>query len=416
MQDTGSATAVFNANPTNERLAGRKAAWLVAAIVVIAMALRPGIASIGPVLPLISREFSLSHATASLLSTIPALLMGMLALPTPWLARRLGRNELLVGSLVLLFVSMMARSFVSDVTLLLLTTGGVGAGIAISGTLFAGIIKARFASKVAMMMSVYTTALAASTTISAAATGPIAEFANSLGSSGWRVGTGVWSPIALIAILAALGILVWERQEPAHAPVKSVKAVRLPLKNPTAWLVAIFFACDNFLFFAFLAWTSPIYREHGLSAPSADLVLATFTVVFTAAMPVFGLLSREHDRRAWLAVCAVLSGIGTLGMALAPSLIPHIWIAIAAVGVGGAFTLGMTLPLDNAHSADEANTWNAFMMTVGYLLAATGPLLVGLLRDATGTFQAPFWLMFTVALGMLVLTPFLAPRKHDGST
>jgi CP family cyanate transporter-like MFS transporter len=80
--------------------------------------------------------------------------------------------------------------------------------------------------------------------------------------------------------------------------------------------------------------------------------------------------------------------------------------------VGGGFTLAMTLPLDNAHSADEANTWNAFMMTVGYLLAATGPLLVGLLRDVTGTFQAPTWLLFAVALGMLLLTPFLAPRRH----
>jgi CP family cyanate transporter-like MFS transporter len=90
---------------------------------------------------------------------------------------------------------------------------------------------------------------------------------------------------------------------------------------------------------------------------------------------------------------------------------PHVWIAIAAFGLGGGFTLGMTLPLDNAHSADEANTWNAFVMTVGYLLAAAGPLLVGSLRDVTGAFQAPAWLLFVVALGMLVLTPFLAPRQ-----
>jgi CP family cyanate transporter-like MFS transporter len=415
MQETGSAAAIFNTKPAHEGSAGaRKAAWLVVAMVAIAMALRPGIASIGPVLPLISREFSLSHAAASLLTTIPTLLMGLLALPTPWLAQQLGRNELLLGSLVLLFISMVERTFVSDVTLLLLITVGVGAGIAIAGTLFAGIIKARFPTKVALMMSIYTTALAGSTTISAAATGPIAAVAGANGSNGWRIGTGIWSPVALIAIFAALGILIWERRELARALAKPVKAVRLPLRNSTAWLVALFFACDNFLFFAFLAWTSPMYREQGLSAASAGLVLATFTVVFTVAMPVLGLLSRGHDRRVLLAVCAVLSGTGTLGMALAPSLIPHVWIAIAAFGVGGGFTLGMTLPLDNAHNADEANTWNAFMMTVGYLLAATGPLLVGLLRDATGTFQAPTWLLFTVALGMLILTPFLVPRRHEG--
>ena len=70
----------------------KKAALPVVAMVVIAMAPRPGIASIGPVLPLISREFSLSHAMASLLTTVPTLLMGLLALPTPWLARCFGRH------------------------------------------------------------------------------------------------------------------------------------------------------------------------------------------------------------------------------------------------------------------------------------------------------------------------------------
>jgi hypothetical protein len=78
----------------------------------------------------------------------------------------------------------------------------------------------------------------------------------------------------------------------------------------------------------------------GLSATSAALVLATYTVAFTVAIPVFGLLSRAHDRRGWLAVCAALSGAGTLGMAWAPLLMPHGWIAIAAFGLGSGFTLG----------------------------------------------------------------------------
>src|SRR5258705_3526405 len=149
----------------------RQAALLVVAMVVVAMALRPGISSIGPVLPLIRREFSLSHAMASSLTTIPTLLMGLLALPTPWLARRFGRNGVMLASLVLLFVSMVARAFAPNVSVLLLTTAGVGGGIAMSGTLFAGIIKARVPRKVATMISIYAPALAFSSTVSAAATG-----------------------------------------------------------------------------------------------------------------------------------------------------------------------------------------------------------------------------------------------------
>ncbi|MFL9913637.1 MFS transporter [Paraburkholderia sp. RL17-337-BIB-A] len=413
MVSNGSVTEIRDVENMHEKSAdARETTWVVAAMVVIAMALRPGIASIGPVLPLISREFSLSHAMASLLTTIPILLMGALALPSPWLARRFGRNGVLLASLVLLFFSMAARTFAPNVAVLLLTTAGVGAGIAIAGTLFAGLIKSRFPTKVAMMMSIYAISLAFSSTVSAAATGPIAAIA---GANGWRFGTGIWTPVALIAVLAGLAILVRERREPAVVISKTARAARLPLTNGTAWRVALFFACDNFLFFALLAWVSPIYLEHGMSAASAGILLATYTVAFTIAISVFGSLSRRHDRRGWLAACAALAGVGTLGLALAPLLMPHVWIAIAAFGLGGGFTLGMTLPLDSVHDADEANTWNAFVLTVGYLIAAAGPWLVGSLRDMTGAFQAPVWLLFGVALGMLALTPFLAPHKAEAA-
>lgn len=410
----GSATCIRDVDVVHEKSVDtRETGLLVVAIVVIAMALRPGIASIGPVLPLISREFSLTHAAASLLATIPVLLMGLLALPSPWLARRFGRNGVLLASLMVLFVSMAARTLASNVPVLLLTTAGVGAGIATAGTLFAGLIKSRFPKKVARMMSIYAIALAFSSTVSAAATGPIAAFA---GADGWRLGTGIWTPVALIAVCAGLGIFMWERRAcAANVPSATTtsRAARLPLTNRTAWRVALFFACDNFLFFALLSWTSPIFQEHGLSAASAGIVLATYTVAFTLGIPVFGALSRAHDRRRWLAVCGALAVAGTLGLAWAPLLMPHVWIAIAAFGLGGGFTLGMTLPLDSVHSADEANTWNAFVMTVGYLLAAAGPWLVGSLRDMTGAFHAPVWLLFIVALGMLALTPFLAPHKWE---
>jgi CP family cyanate transporter-like MFS transporter len=386
------------------------AAFIVVAMIVVAMALRPGISSVGPILPLISRDFSLSHAMASMLTAIPTLLMGLLALPTPWLARRFGRSGVLVASLVLLFVSMVGRALAPNVSVLLLTTAGVGAGIAISGTLFAGLIKARFPTKVAMMMSIYATAISFGSTVSAAATGPIAAFA---GPNGWRLGTGIWSLIALIAVLAGLAILMRERQDIAVATATASRATRLPLTNRTAWLISLFFAFDTFLFYALLSWTAPVYREWGLSASSAGLVLATYTVAFMIASPVFGWLSRAHDRRGSLALCAALTAAGTLGLSLAPLLIPYVWIAIAGFGLGGGFTLGMTLPLDNAHSAEEAETWNAFVMTVGYLLAATGPLLFGALRDITGAFQIPNRLLFIVAFGMLLLTPFLAPHKHE---
>jgi CP family cyanate transporter-like MFS transporter len=422
--------------------------FLVAAMVVVAMALRPGIVSIGPVLPQISQTFHLSHAAASLLTTIPDLLMGLLALPTPWLARRFGRNSVLMASLVLLLVSMVARALSPHVAMLLVTTAGVGAGIAISGALFAGLIKAKFPGKAAAMMGIYATALSFGSTISAGATGPIASL-NVLG--GWRLGVGVWSLFALFAVGVWLVILRGEQreqkartaqarnkalqdtQDKSSAPLASVAGsaplsalpqqtdaaavnrhgarARLPLNNATAWRVALFFACVNFLFYALISWIAPMYQETGMTPSRAGWVLASFTIVFMVANPVFGTLSKSSDRRAWLAVCAVLTGVGVLGTAISPTQMPFLWIPVAAFGLGGAFTLGMTLPIDNTRDVDEANTWNAFVLTVGYLIAAGGPLLVGALRDMTGAFTVPFWCLAAVSIAMLALTPFLAPHR-----
>jgi MFS transporter, CP family, cyanate transporter len=91
-------------------------------------------------------------------------------------------------------------------------------------------------------------------------------------------------------------------------------------------------------------------------------------------------------------------------------------VPLCAFGLGGGFTLGMTLSLDNTHSVEEANLWNAFVLTVGYLIAAAGPLLVGAIRDRVGDFRPSIWLLVAVSAGMLLLTPFLRPHHHSTPT
>ena len=373
-------------------------------IVLVAINLRPGIVSIGPLLPGIRQEFGLSHASASLLIAIPDLLMGALALPTPWLARRYGRDRVLLGALLLLFAATATRAFAPSTTVLLLTTAGVGAGIAVAGALVAGFVKAGFPDRAALMMSLYATALALGSTLSAAVSAPIAEHAG-----GWRAGSGAWSLLGLSAIAAWLFVERHERRAGRARPGGRRHA--LPVGDPKAWLVAFFFAFDNLLFYGLLSTTAPLYREEGLSATQAGLVLATFIGGTMVATPIFGALSRDQDRRVPLALSAALAVAGLLLMAAAPAVSPFLSILVVAFGVGGGFTLGMTLPLDNARDPDEAGVWTAFVLTVGYLVAAAGPLTLGALRDLSGDFDASLGLLIGVGIAMLALTPFLRPRS-----
>lgn len=351
-------------------------AAVLVCIVLVAIDLRPGIVSVGPLLPMLRDEFSLTNEQASYLMAVPALLMGVLAFPTPWLAQRFGRDRIVLIALIILTIATAARAFVGSFGLLLVTTAGVGAGIAIAGALVAGFVKQNFPKHGALLMGIYAMSLGLGSTLAAGTVGLISEF-----SGGWRLGSGIYALPGLTAI--------------------------------AAWLSASYVALNNILFFGFVSWTAPMYRELGLDTVTAGMVLAGFTIGFMLANPIAGMISRNQDRRLVIALFATAGMAGILATAIFPLVMPFVFIPLIAVGVGGSFTLGMTLPLDNASNADEANAWTAFVMGIGYFVGAFGPIIFGTLRDLTGGFDAPVWAFGFVAFLMLVLSPFLKPQKSS---
>ncbi|MDP8567062.1 MFS transporter [Methylophilus aquaticus] len=387
--------------------------WLlVMAIILVAIDLRPGIVSMGPAMPSMIAAFSLSHTVASLLTAIPDLLMGALALPTPWLVRRFGVHRVLLSALLLLCLSTGLRAFATDSLQLMLATIGVGGGIAVAGAMFAGIVKACFARQAALMMGIYATALSLGSALSAGLTGWLLQVA------GWRLAVGVWALFGLSAMVIWYVVIrqPFSVLHPTHLlPAGSINAghVGLPLRNAKAWLLAIYFACINFLFYSLLTWTADMYQEAGISVTAAGAVLAGFTVFFMLASLLVGMLSKKLDRRGWLFGCAMLSTIGLVGMVATPGAWPWVWVPLSACGLGGAFALAMTLPLDYTHSPDEANRWNAFVLTVGYLIAASGPFLMGVIRDESGNFVQAYQMLAGVSLLMVMIAPFLKPQKTD---
>jgi CP family cyanate transporter-like MFS transporter len=375
-------------------------------VVLVALQLRPGIVSAGPLLPSIIEAFGLTHTQASLLTAIPTLMMGLLALPAPRLEQRFGRDRVIVGALALLVGATFMRAFATNALVLFLATAGIGAGIAVAGVLIASFVKARFPGQAAIFMSLYATSLALGSTLSAAATGPLAI------AAGWRYAAGGWALPATAGLLA--WIVVARRMPVPQAPALERPRTRMPWTNRTAWLIAIFFACNNFVFYAFIAWLAPMQIEAGYSPTSAGLVLASFTVAFMLANPLFGFLSRSHDRRVALAISAGIALLGIVLMQAGSS--AYISAAITAFGTGGAFALAMTLPLDNTTTPEDTSSWNAFVMLVSYTVAAAGPLAVGRLRDAGGDFGSSLWMIMAVSVLMLATTPFLRPLGAKPAT
>lgn len=380
----------------------------IAAIVLVAIDLRTGIVSIGPLLPHIRQEFGMSNTEASLLTAIPAMLMGLLAFPTPWLAHRFGRDRVILTALIVLMLTTIVRAFSGSVVMLLASTVGLGAAIAVAGALIPGFAKKSFPKQAAILMGIYASSLGLGSTLAAGLTEPLANL-----SGGWRLADGILAIPCLTAIAAWIVVAAAEGRRRALVVETSTSARRrLPTTNPVAWLIALYFAANNILFFGFVSWTVPIFRELGMSATTAGLLLAGFTGAFMVANPLAGLISRNEDRRLVIALFAALALVGSAAVAISPTLLPFFFIPVIAFGVGGSFTLAMILPLDNAADAHDANAWTAFVMGIGYFAGALGPLLLGILRDSTGDFRLPLWILAAVALLMFALSPFLQPHHH----
>src|SRR5699024_6626544 len=135
---------------------------------------RPAVASIGPVLPEIRADLPLSAAAAAVLTMLPVLCFGLLAVVAPRLAGRAGIEPVLLGLVLALTIGLAAR--VTDGPgLLFAGTVLAGGAIAIGNVLLPPLIKRDFPDRAGLMMGVYAMTVSGSAAVAAAATVPLAD-------------------------------------------------------------------------------------------------------------------------------------------------------------------------------------------------------------------------------------------------
>ena len=395
----------------------RRAEWLpgpwVLAIALVAAAanLRLAIAAVPPLAQLIVTDLHLSNAQAGALTTLPVLCMGLFAPVAHWLSTRFGAAPAVLAALACLTLGSLVR--VGGAHLLALYGGTLlaGVGIAVAGTLLPRLVKTLFRpERVGLVTGLYMVSMMTGAAGSSAVAVPLAE---RLGS--WQGSLASWS------LIGFLGLLAWAplaRSEWANrAEVTSGgSSWRLPLRHPTAWLVAGYLATQSWAFYSCLAWISPSYVQLGWDRTDAGYLLS----VFSATQIVSGLLApiltdRVHDLRLLLLPAAGFGTAGLLGLLLAPTAAPWVWVGVIGIGQGAAFALALVLLVRYAATPTASGGLSAMGFLVGYGIASFGPVTMGAIRDATHGFHG-VWLV--LVLLMAVQVAFVAllhpgrPRVH----
>jgi CP family cyanate transporter-like MFS transporter len=368
---------------------------------VVAANLRPAAATVGPVVDGIRDSLGISSTAASALLALPLVCFGAAAVLAPTLAARLGHARSIAAALALLVVGLVVR-VEGGVAELFLGTLLAGAGIAIVNVLLPVLVKRSFPGRTGFATTVYMGALTGVAALAAALTVPIEH---ALGG-GWQVGLGVW------AVPAAVGLAVWLPQLREPVPVRAAGAggraaaapARQLLRDPIARRLILFFGLQAASFYAMLSWLPSIFKADGLGSTSAGVLLGvSMAMGLPAALVIPGLATRARDQRRFpLALCAITAA-GFVGLIVAPTAAPLLWAVLIGLGQGACFPLAMTLIVLRSGAVAVTTSLSTLVQGCGYLIAACGPLLVGAVHDATGS-----WSAAVVLLALLLIPQVLS--------
>jgi MFS transporter, CP family, cyanate transporter len=390
------------------RLRGR-GVLLVVGIVLLAVNLRPALTGLTPLIGQIRADTGISYGVAGLLTTLPLLAMGLLSPIASLLAHRFGMERVLLASMLVLAAGILLRS-AGAVTALFLGTAVLGAAIAIGNVLLPGLVKREFPERVGLMTSTYSTALAVSAAIAAGASFPLADQVG----IGWRASLGSWALLALVAAVAWLPQMRSAR--PTNASPADSQGVNGPWRSALAWQVTLFMGLQSLGYYVVLTWLPEILQEQaGISASLAGWMLALAQAVGIASIFLAPVLAGMRPSQHGVVVVAVaLTGAGALGLLIAAETATALWVVLLGLGQGACFSLALTFFALRAPDSGHAAALSGMAQTVGYLLAAVGPFLFGLLRDTTHAWTVPLALLFAVAVCLLLTGLGAARDAHVG--
>lgn len=382
---------------------------LLLAIFLVALNLRSALASLPPLVHTIQADLGLSSAAAGLLTTLPVMCMGVFAPTSQRLAHAIGREATVGVALGLLLLGLLLRLAGAVLPLLLLSTFLAGVGIALCGTVLPGIVKEFFSHRPGVVTGVYLLAMMVGATAASALAVPLAD---ALGS--WQRSLAAWSVVAVVGLVAWIPVIraVNDHDEPEEPPAAGAVRGPLPWRSSTAWLLAAYLALQSFGFYSQLAWISPTYEDRGWSARDAGLLLALWSIVqLVSGLGAPVLADRLHDRRALVAGSLGSCLLGLLGVTLAPDAAPLVWIVLMGLGQGGGFALGLVKLVDYAPTPAASARLSALVFLISYSAASLGPLVFGVLHDATGSFTVPYAVLVGVGVVQLLLVPRLRPGR-----
>lgn len=384
-----------------ENIRKQSATWLIVlGIIVIAANLRAPLTSVGPLVSLIRDNVHISNTLAGLITTVPLLAFALLSPLVPKLERRFGMELIILISLLFLTIGIVLRSLSGAINLYL-GTAILGFAIAVCNVLLPSLIKREFPHRIGSMTGVYSISMNLCGAIASGISVPLA-----VGSGlGWQGALGIWAILSFVSVLLWLPQIRNRTKQVSRSGTQPLAEKQVNIwRSPLAWQVTLFMGIQSTIFYVLIAWLPEILKQHGIDSSQSGWYLSIMQLAllpFTFIVPV--LAGRMSSQRSLIVATSILLLCGTLGLLYGNPSIILLWIIILGVGGGFAFGLSMMffgLRTKDAHQAAELS---GMAQSIGYLLAAMGPALIGYLHDATNSWTLPLLILVGASVLLFIV-------------
>lgn len=361
---------------------------LTAAILAVAVNLRAPVTCVGPLVGQIRQSLGLSASAAGTLTAIPLLCFALAAPFAGKLARRFGLGRTLLAAMASVAAGTALRSWAGAAGLFLGTVM-IGLGIGCGNVLLPVTVKSLYPERIGPMTSAFTTCMSLSAGLASALALGLAQHL------GWRGTLAVWGSPALLA-----SVLWFSRRGTAPAETGEERRTVNVWRSPVAWYCTLYMGTQSIFYYSSATWLPAIAAAKGITPELGGILTAvSLFMAIPANLTAPILAARLRDTRALTgAVAAVFAAGGLLlwrsasfpGMLLA--------VVLCGFGAGCSFSICMALIGMRTRTADAAAGLSGMLQTVGYAIAAVGPVLLGRLNDVTGSWNAPLLVMLAAIL------------------
>lgn len=362
-------------------------------MMLVALNLRPALTSVGPILGAIGESLALSSVGQGILTTLPVLLLGVAGPIAPRAAHKLGMERSVLLALMILGIALILRPY-SGTAGLFVGTAIAGGCIGVMSVLLPGIVKRDFPQSASLMTGIYTAMLCAGAAIAAGSTEPLRMTFG-----------GHWQPaLAIWAVPAAVAVLAWWLQLGGkHIPRELPAAKKSLFRDKRAWQIAFYMGLQSSLAYTVFGWLPTILQDRGVRPVEAGLALSVSILVqVPTAIAAPWVASKMRDQRFMVVLVMLATIIGLGGSIYAPIEGMWLWAIVLGLGQGGSFSIALTLLAVRARDAQTAARLSGMAQSLGYTMAAVGPLFVGVLHEQFDSWNIAGGFLGLIALGAIV--------------